>query len=1173
MNDEPDIIKELRKEERLGKLKSQSASIHDIQEKQESFNEEDNDTFYVFENDFKNGEEKNIILGNLEEKYRTIFENYAVGITIVDENERIVSWNKYAEELFNMDEKELHLRHVRSLYPPDEWRKIREHNIRQKGMKYKLETKMIRNGKKPFDAEVSLCILRGAGGRITGSVGIIRDITRLKVTERKLLESEEKYRTIFENSAVAIMLTNENEKIISWNKYAEVLLNMSEEDLNLRPVKSLYPEKEWKKIRSQNVRQKGMQHHLETMMIKKNDVLINVDISISVLKNHEGEIIGSIGVIRDITERKKAENKLKESEARYRTIFDNSAVAIMLTDENEKIISWNKYAENMLQMNEADLYMKPVSFLYSPEEWQKIRKENVRRKGMQHHLETKILRKNDQPLDVDVSLSVLKNHNGEIIGSIGVIKDISERKIIQARLSYEKNLLQSLLDSIPDSIYFKDKESRFIKVNKAKAAHSNTTVEKMTEKTDFDFLSEKNAKKIHEDDKKVMETGEPIVNKIEKITDKNGVERWISVTKIPRYDERGNIIGTAGISRDITELKKAEDIVRKSERRYRRLFETAIDPIIVLDPKGFFVDINERVTKLLGYSKKDLIGKRFDKIGILSKGSAEKTRNNFKRRIAGEDIGPYEVKIVAKTGEMIPAEVNANPLYDDKKVIGDLIILRDIRERFSREIAEKDLVESEKKFREIFDATGDFLLYIDVNGSILDVNKTALKLMGLEKEKFLGKGLSVLKNLFSSENIKKHIESVDKTAQGEDVREYESELVTKDGIKYRFLFSTDVIKKEEKITGILFRGRDITQRQRAWDELVKLEEKYRVLAETSADGVITIDSLGRLTYVNPSFENICGRRKSQILATLLRDYLSDDSIYLFQQVFIDTRKKDEKVENIELELVHSDGKLIPIDANIAPLYKNDKFAGVICTVRDITERKKVEEELKKSERLKTEFMNIAAHELKSPVTPIKGYLDLIISDNNSSDKIREWAKISQRNAERLLRLVNDILDVSRLDTDTMRFNMEKLSSVEILEEIVEDMKAVIEQKGLEFIVHIPKNLPDVIGDRYRLSQVFKNLLGNAIKFTDNGSIALVAKEEDKHILISVEDSGIGISKEELKKIFTKFYQAYTGDDRKNEGTGLGLFICKQIIEKHNGEIWAESNIPQGSTFRMKIPHL
>ena len=129
------------------------------------------------------------------------------------------------------------------------------------------------------------------------------------------------------------------------------------------------------------------------------------------------------------------------------------------------------------------------------------------------------------------------------------------------------------------------------------------------------------------------------------------------------------------------------------------------------------------------------------------------------------------------------------------------------------------------------------------------------------------------------------------------------------------------------------------------------------------------------------------------------------------------------------------------------------------------------------------------------------------------------------------------------------------------------------EKGLEFITHIPKNLPHILGDRYRLSQVLKNLITNAIKFTDNGSIAVLAKREGKYILISIQDSGIGISKDELKKIFTKFYQAYTGDDRKNEGTGLGLFICKEIIGKHNGEIWAESDVRKGSTFNIKLKHL
>jgi len=1049
MKDEPEIVKELREEEKLGKFCSQSLGIFAaLQITEETSDEVPDKTIYNAENDAKRTE-KDFELGSIEEKYRAIFENYAIAITLADEKERIVSWNKYAEELLNMNEKDLFMTPIESLYPPEEWVRIRSEHVRRKGIKYRMETKMIRKDQGIFDVEISLCTLKGAEGKIVGSVGIIKDITELKKTERKLIESEH----------------------------------------------------------------------------------------------------------------------------RYRTIFENSAVAITLTDENERIISWNKYAEDLLHMDKSDLYMKLVSSLYPTEEWKKIRSENVRQKGMQHHMETRVLKKNSELIDVDLSLSVLKNHEGKIIGSIGVIKDITERKKIERALRYEHNLLQSLLDNIPDSIYFKDDKNRFIKVNKAKAMHSNVAPEEMVGKTDFDFLPEEQARKAFEDDEQMRRTGRFIINKIEKLTSPNRSERWVSVTKTPRYNETGEIIGTMGISRDITELKKANDEIKKSEKKYRNLFETAIDPIVVVDKNGFFVDVNQQVIKLLGYSKKELIGKKFSETGILTGENLSSALNNFFRRMEREKIPPYEIEVITKNGEIIPAEINANPLYEDKKIVGDLIILRDLRERYKRREAEEDLIESEKKFRDIFDATSDFLLYLDPKGIILDINNTAANMIGLKKEKLVGKPLSEIKGVFSRDDMKKHLEAIGKVVRGEKINDYESELIAKNDIRYRFLFSNDSIIEKGEIKGILIRGRDVTQRQRAWDELVKLEEKYRVLAETSADGVLTIDPLGRLTYMNPSFEKMCGRRKSQILATIFREYLSEDSVYLFQQISIDARNKDEKIENVELGLVHIDGHVVPIEVNIAPLKKENEFAGMVCTVRDITMRKRIEDELKKSERLKTEFMNIAAHELKSPVTPIKGYLDLIISDKDASEKIKNWARISLRNSERLLKLVNDILDVSRLDSDTMRFDMEKLSPVEVLDEIVEDIKPAVDYKKLSFITNIPRDLPSIIGDRYRLSQVLKNLLVNAVKFTDNGSITIGAEKKDGHILISVEDTGVGISEDELRKIFTKFYQAYTGDDRRNEGVGLGLFICKEIIGKHNGDIWAESRLGKGSKFMIKLPHL
>ena len=1042
MREEAEIIKILREEEKLGLLSSKMSSGYETVEMPEEEKEGKplEDTTQLF--DDLTGGTDNFDMESIEQKYKTIFENYAVAITLADKNERIVSWNKYAEELLNLSEKELFMKHVSELYPPEEWKKIRAENIRRKGMKHKLETKMVRKGKDPINVEISLCVLTGAKGKTMGSVGIIRDITKLKTAEKKLLESEEKYKSIFENSAVAIMLT----------------------------------------------------------------------------------------------------------------------------DENENIISWNEYTERMLGLDKEDLHMKPVSLLYPIEEWKKIRSENVRQKGMQHHLETKILMKNNELLDVDLSLSVLRDNNGNVIGSIGIIKDISEQKEAEKKLNYQHGLLQSLLDAIPDSIYFKDEKSRFVKVNKAKAEHSKTKPENMIGKTDFNFLSKEDADRIYKDDQKVMKTGKPLINKIERYVDEDDEERWVSVTKIPRYDDEGKIIGTMGISRNITDLKK-------SEKRYRDLFETAIDPIIILDTKGVFVDVNKQVTKLLGYAKKDMVGKRFDKIGILTKESQSKALEMFKKRMKGEKNPTYEVEVIAKNGNRFNAEVNASVIYSSGKIVGDLVILRDLHERYQRKMAEEKLVKSEKKFRDIFDATSDFLIYLDVKGNILDINDAAIKMGGLQKKKIINKHLSNIGKLFSKKDMARHLEAAEMAACGTSVNDYESDLITKKGTKYRLLFSTDLIKEKKEIKGVLIRGRDVTQRQRAWEELVKLEEKYRVLAETSADGVVTIDPLGRLTYVNPSFEKLCGRRKSQILATLFREYLLDDSVYFFQQVFMDARKQDKVVENVELELTHGSGGVIPIEVNISPLKKDKEFAGMVCTVRDITERRIIEDELKKSERLKTEFMNIAAHELKSPVTPIKGYLDLIISDKNSTEQIKSWAKVSLRNAERLLKLVNDILDVSRLDTDTMRFDMEKIDVTEILDEIVEDMKATIEKKKLQFITKIPRNLPAIMGDRYRLSQVLKNLLVNAVKFTDHGYISVTARKKENFIIISVEDTGVGVSEDELKKIFTKFYQAYTGDDRKNEGTGLGLFICKEIIEKHNGKIWAESKLRKGSKFMMELPYI
>ncbi|DAC73319.1 MAG TPA: hypothetical protein DSN98_00075 [Thermoplasmata archaeon] len=344
MKGDPEIVKILREEERLGKLQSQeSTSCTESGVTNNTVEQKEHTTTDTKEHFHYEPKRTIIDLVTPQEKYETIFQNYSVAITLVDNEERIVSWNKYTEELLNVQEKDLFMKPVSSLYPPEEWEKIRKENIRQKGIRYRMETKMLRKNVEPFDVDISLCILKGIGDEIVGSVGIIKDITEQKQAEKELKESEKRYRTIFDNSAVAITLTDENEKIISWNKYAETLLGMTKDDLYLRPVQDLYPTTEWQKIRAQNIRQKGMQHHLETKIQRKNNDPLDVNLSLSVLKNHEDRVVGSIGIIKDISEQKRAEKTLKESEKKFKLLYEKAPVPYhtlspigIITDVNEK---------------------------------------------------------------------------------------------------------------------------------------------------------------------------------------------------------------------------------------------------------------------------------------------------------------------------------------------------------------------------------------------------------------------------------------------------------------------------------------------------------------------------------------------------------------------------------------------------------------------------------------------------------------------------------------------------------------------------------------------------------------------------------------------------------------------------------------------------------------------
>jgi len=342
----------------------------------------------------------------------------------------------------------------------------------------------------------------------------------------------------------------------------------------LAPVKSLYPDEEWKKIREENVRQKGIKYKLETKMIRKNHCTFDVELSLCILKSAEGNTVGSVGIIKDITKLKKTERKLIESEKRYRTIFDNSAVAITISDENECIVSWNKFAENLLHMNKDELFMKPVKSLYPQEEWEKLRSQNIRQKGMQHCIETKMIKGNSEKIDVCLSLSVIKNYNEDIIGSIGIIQDNSKQKNIENYLRKSEKKFRQLYQNAPIPYHTLTPEGIITNVNDTWCKIFGYPTDEVIGKSIFDFIDKKEKNSAKSSFKNKIDSLKPYTGGHERtFNTKSGEKRVFIIHDFLYFDENQNLEFIQTTMEDITNRKHIENELKLSEEKFRDLQE------------------------------------------------------------------------------------------------------------------------------------------------------------------------------------------------------------------------------------------------------------------------------------------------------------------------------------------------------------------------------------------------------------------------------------------------------------------------------------------------------------------------------------------------------------------------------------------------------------------------
>ncbi len=350
---------------------------------------------------------------------------------------------------------------------------------------------------------------------------------------------------------------------------------------------------------------------------------------------------------------------------------------------------------------------------------------------------------------------------------------------------------------------------------------------------------------------------------------------------------------------------------------------------------------------------------------------------------------------------------------------------------------------------------------------------------------------------------------------------------------------------------------------------VETGQKQAILSSI-ADGVIASDYHGNILLVNPAAEVIVGQSSEQLIGQPVRDIFKifdSSSRYKILSTLEDLQKKSGTPTNAVTELILESERRV-INARLSVAYTSKETIGVVTVLRDIT--KEVD-----AEKAKSEFISTVSHELRTPMTSIKGYTDLLCRETIGplTDQQSHFLNVIHRNADRLTSLINDLLDVSRIESGKVQLNLEKIRLIDLVEQVVETMLIPAQNKGLTLSMHSPPALPDVLADWDRITQVVTNLVGNSVAYTQEGRIDIELQEVASTIQVSVRDTGVGISQEDLPHIFESFYRADRYDTvvRAQSGTGLGLTIVKTFIEMHHGRIWVESQVGKGSTFSFILP--
>jgi PAS domain S-box-containing protein len=624
----------------------------------------------------------------------------------------------------------------------------------------------------------------------------------------------------------------------------------------------------------------------------------------------------------------------------------------------------------------------------------------------------------------------------------------------------------------------------------------------------------------------------------------------------------------------LLEEKRRVEEIRKNEEKYRSLVESTEDSVYLVDRNCGYLFMNEKHLSRLGLSRGQFLGHTYGDLHSAedAKRFAEKINRTFEIGTSIQhEYRDSDGKCYLRT---------LSPVKDPETgiVTAVTVVSKDItrlkRVENALRASGKKLKETRDYLNNIIESSTDTITVVDMKGIVRDWNKGAEGIMGYRADEVVG--TSNRKFFADPDEADRIMERVQK--EGE-IKDYRAIVLRKDGKPIHISMSAAVLKDKKGVPiGTVRVSRDITKVVELEERIKAERDNLNLIFESMVDGVYLVSEDYKVEFMNKVLRHDFGTQVGGICHNVFHDREEPCPRCKHSEVM--------KGKTVRWEW-HSRRMNKTYDLIETPLKNIDGTISKLTIFRDVTERKKAEEEIRKLNRelelkvvdleevtrMKSDFLSLTSHELRTPLTPMQAQLQMLQEGymGKMNEKQEDSIEVILRNLTRLDRLINDILDISRIEAGRIKMSFESMSINDAVKEAIKMQEPFAKKKDITIRARLTE-LPTIIGDAERLRQVISNLLNNAIKFSKKSADVVVeTRRVGEDVLFCIRDYGIGISKEDKEKLFKPFSQIDTSMGREHGGTGLGLAIAKGIIQAHNGKIWVESELGKGSTFYFSIP--